>query len=616
MQTIQWYRLLAVGVLAAPNPSRAQSPQPKIREIASLAGVGVDMAVRLPNGHVLLYTTGDSIMAYDVKAKRAALVTRGFLDDLTIDGRGERMAFSRSDENDDDQFIWSMPLNPGTGTAGGPAQRVSMKQGYAPSFSPDGKTIAFVNWRNDSSRLMVVPATGGVERILADLTGEPWPTSTAWSDDGKWVLTQSGGPGDRSASLERVRYDGGLRERAITYARPWFPYGSVDGRLALYDADRHSRAQGWMTYRSASGDQGEFRIPAESFPGADLSTTQSLLVRTTRPLTLHLLNLADGKVRGLPLGNVLPGTTSWSPDGHRIAVQTGDVGHPDLMVMNQDGSAQRHYPVPDLGPGVVWSPDGTTLALHVEGGKKVVLLDVASGRTHVLAASPSPIGGLSWRSDGKSIVGFSRHALHEYRLDGTQRLLRDIATEYPGVVGVRMIDDNDALLDYGRKDGTKRFLAASVEGGPARLIPGAEGTYDEVANVWGDELRGRMIIIKRPWRGPFTELSILSTSGAPPRTIPLPFQGIRGVINVLPDSQHVILAGKTEGDAAVKFFLLPLNGGPPRVYPGIPGPLTTDWFYHSLSPDGKALAFTTEGAPVSKLYELDLSAVLQAVARP
>ena len=34
MQTTRWYRLLVFGMLALPISSRAQGPQPKIKEIA------------------------------------------------------------------------------------------------------------------------------------------------------------------------------------------------------------------------------------------------------------------------------------------------------------------------------------------------------------------------------------------------------------------------------------------------------------------------------------------------------------------------------------------------------------------------------------------------------
>ena len=42
MQQIRWFRLLAVGALLVPGASRAQGPQPRIREIATIPGVYVD----------------------------------------------------------------------------------------------------------------------------------------------------------------------------------------------------------------------------------------------------------------------------------------------------------------------------------------------------------------------------------------------------------------------------------------------------------------------------------------------------------------------------------------------------------------------------------------------
>ena len=55
MQRITWYLLLAVGVLVAPIAGRAQAPkaqapQAKVREIATIPDVDVGAAERMPNG--------------------------------------------------------------------------------------------------------------------------------------------------------------------------------------------------------------------------------------------------------------------------------------------------------------------------------------------------------------------------------------------------------------------------------------------------------------------------------------------------------------------------------------------------------------------------------------
>ncbi len=72
MQKIPWYRVLTVGMLALPIPSRAQGPQPKITEIATIPATEIAWwdAARMPNGRILLFGVGDSITAYDPATKR------------------------------------------------------------------------------------------------------------------------------------------------------------------------------------------------------------------------------------------------------------------------------------------------------------------------------------------------------------------------------------------------------------------------------------------------------------------------------------------------------------------------------------------------------------------
>ncbi|MGH7594348.1 MAG: hypothetical protein ACRELE_10935 [Gemmatimonadales bacterium] len=106
MRQLRWFRLLAVGALAAPIPAGAQTPQPKVREIATIPGVSVDDVVRLPGTQTLLYPSGSSIFAYDIMTKRQITVTtksavgwNGKSDRLAVSRRGDRIAFTEETED-------------------------------------------------------------------------------------------------------------------------------------------------------------------------------------------------------------------------------------------------------------------------------------------------------------------------------------------------------------------------------------------------------------------------------------------------------------------------------------------------------------------------------------
>ena len=87
-------------------------------------------------------------------------------------------------------------LNPVSGESIGPPQRVSVATtGFAPQFSPDGKSIAFR--RPDSAKhfsLVVVPLSGGTERVLA--SGYDMG-KLRWAVDGDVIYYVSPGLGAR-----------------------------------------------------------------------------------------------------------------------------------------------------------------------------------------------------------------------------------------------------------------------------------------------------------------------------------------------------------------------------------------------------------------------------------
>jgi dipeptidyl aminopeptidase/acylaminoacyl peptidase len=296
MQRITWYALLAVVALVAPIAGRAQAPktlppQPKIREIATISGVAATEAVRLPNGRVIVYATrqgnqahaaDDSIFAYDLASKRSTLVTRGFSGELAMSRQGDRLAFDHDVEGSKIEAIWSIPINPATGAATGPAQRVSLGSGGTPSFSPDGKLIAFVPYAGVTDEVAVAPATGGPQRTLAKPDGGGI-SFTSWSDDGTWVFfTNNQNQG--SQLVQRVPAGGGPGETLFALAGGAGAKGLIDGQILFYYPERAARVEGRLAYRTAAGASGEIRVPSFVWErGKKFATPLSLWAKSTNP---------------------------------------------------------------------------------------------------------------------------------------------------------------------------------------------------------------------------------------------------------------------------------------------------------------------------------------------
>ncbi len=643
MQRLTWYRVLAVGALVAPMTGRAQGPRSpvppaKVRELATIEG-DVSGFVRLPSGRALIYSVGDSTFAYDVATKHRTLLGTD-MSPNSVSPQGDRFAFSRSAEDHTGAFLWTMPIDPGTGIATGPAHRVSLRptDRERARFSPDGTLLAFnAGPRPDGTwDVSLVPATGGAERIVANCPG---PMNVGWSADGQSLFMEGGSP---HVPIDRVPIAGGARESLFPYTPVtvrWVVGLSPDARIALFQHNPDG-----FYYRTASGTEGEIPValpPLDDGWGLDFSLQSMRYATMTvdHHSAVRIVDLATGQAHDLVPGNVPTSAPAWSPDGRRIAALIGNLSHYEIAIMNADGSGLRRYPLPKQLDGwgdpwkQPWSPDGRFLAFRARDRRKVgwqdlesqlVVLDVNTGTIRVLASvSPGRIGGFVWRSDGKAIRAIeyvsdartrqNRPSIVEIGVDGATRRLRDIAAEFPELRGVEFTSDREVVVGVAADQKIQRFLV-SVDGGTARPLPdvatepglnSGEGVGQVIGGPW-------VVLPRRDARGDWPALTFLSTRGDSTVTMRLPFGSLGGA--ALPNGTYLIVGHTTKGDRQWRLYVVGLDGSTPRLI----GDAPAEWDTKSLapSPDGKLLAYTSEGRYTSKIFEIDFAPSLQALMKP
>jgi WD40 repeat protein len=174
-----------------------------------------------------------------------------------------------------------------------------------PTWSPDGRKIAFASTRDGLWDIYVMEADGSWLTRLTRATHQN--REPAWSPDGTRLAFAS----DRDGDFE-------------IYVMP----ADGVGLTKLTDRPSHDRHPSW----SPDGS----RIAFNSDSGVYVvNVNGSGLTRVT-----------DGR------GDVYP---EWSPDGQRILFARGSVLH----VMNADGSRVRSLNV--QGSGARWTPDGTQI---------------------------------------------------------------------------------------------------------------------------------------------------------------------------------------------------------------------------------------------------------------
>ena len=163
-------------------------------------------------------------------------------------------------------------------------------------------------------------------------------------------------------------------------------------------------------------------------------------------------------------------------------------------------------------------------------------------------------------------------------------------------------------------DGNLRVASMPVDAGSAReaSVPGASsGVRIEIVGRSPD---GKWVFGEFVADGSRTDLLVMSTTGEPTRVVRLPFESAHRGVAMLPDGQHIVLAGTTSRDRTTKIFVVPLDGTAPREFGGIRGSLSPSGGLLTLSPNGRQLAFTiTEGRYTSNILEVDFGPSLAAI---
>jgi Tol biopolymer transport system component len=203
-----------------------------------------------------------------------------------------------------------------------------------PAFSPDGRRLAYGRWEGESVALAVVgvDADGRVSEPVTIDVGDGLPVPCPlWSPDGSQIAFGAArtSPGNTTTSAV------GSEVRIVTLAD-----NSVTVLPDLLATDLEWSPDGSLLAIASGFDDVD--------PGGN----------RLRDGRIHLYAPGSGTMRSI---DATLGATSltWSPDGRRIAYQSGDSDH-ELRVIDIDTEQQgvlatyRDF----YGIGPVWSPDG------------------------------------------------------------------------------------------------------------------------------------------------------------------------------------------------------------------------------------------------------------------
>lgn len=319
-----------------------------------------------------------------------------------------------------------------------------------PTWSPDGKRIAFVGADGNPSKvaaIYVVRSSGGETAKLVDLPS--WSFGLDWSPDGRRLAFSDSAPGE-IAGIAIVDVATGA-VRPLTRGGDSKPVFSPDGRRMAFLRDRPLERQqivivglgghrqveavatsaqqirgldwapngGSLIYSAKAGRRfGLWQVAADGGEPQALQTEGGDLFNPSVSANGYLVveevdQDSDLWRAELPRGESSPLIRStsddydpaFSPDGARLAFVSERTGNPELWI--QSGAAARR--LTSFGGAeiaqIFWSPDGTRLAF-VAGGPRATAIHVvkASGGQPVQvlrdAGGRLPIG---WSADGTGL---------------------------------------------------------------------------------------------------------------------------------------------------------------------------------------------------------------------
>jgi TolB protein len=213
----------------------------------------------------------------------------------------------------------------------------------SPSWSPDGKQIAYVSFEKEHASIYLHDVVTGTRHLLSEFPGING--APAWSPDGRklaLVLSKSGSP-----NIYTVNIDGsGLAQVTHDFYINTEPAWSPDGKSLLFTSNRSGGPQ---IYQVNLTNGKTSRVSFEGDYNARASYTRdgkyvAMIHKVSGLYNIAMLNLDTGRLHVLNSKVKDSSSPSLAPNGSMILYDTINSGHNELAMVSSDGRIQLRLP--------------------------------------------------------------------------------------------------------------------------------------------------------------------------------------------------------------------------------------------------------------------------------